>query len=53
MSEFSDNLPYTVVGGVPAKIIAKRFNINEAIAHESKIYPLEKRLSKKQLIHLK
>lgn len=44
-----DVLPYTVVGGVPARIISKRFDVETIIRHEEMIYPPEKRLSKKYL----
>jgi acetyltransferase-like isoleucine patch superfamily enzyme len=41
-----DVLPYTIVGGNPAKIISLRFGSIEAVArHENLLYPTEKRLS--------
>jgi hypothetical protein len=45
-----DVLPYTVVGGVPARSIAVRFNdLQVLLEHESALYPPEKRLSKHDL----
>lgn len=44
--------PYTVVGGVPAKIIGFRFSKKEVLEHEKKIYPENCRLTKNQLEHL-
>lgn len=41
--------PYTVAGGVPAKVLKSRFSTNEIIAHEKKIYPLNKRYSIEQI----
>jgi acetyltransferase-like isoleucine patch superfamily enzyme len=43
-------LPYTVVGGVPAKKISMRFgDLETIIAHEAALYPPENRLSKEYL----
>lgn len=42
-------LPYTIVGGVPAKIISTRFDVKKILEHEEMIYPPEKRMSKKDL----
>jgi acetyltransferase-like isoleucine patch superfamily enzyme len=40
-----DVMPYSIVGGVPAKIIGVRFNEIELLrAHDSVLYPPEKRL---------
>jgi acetyltransferase-like isoleucine patch superfamily enzyme len=45
-----DVLPYTVVGGVPARSISVRFgNLRMLLEHESALYPPEKRLSKQDL----
>ena len=44
--------PYSIVGGVPAKIIKFRFSIDEIIEHEKKLYPQEKRYSRDFLIKL-
>ena len=41
-----DVLPYTIVGGTPAKIISLRFkDIETIISHETLLYPVEMRLS--------
>ncbi len=45
-----DVLPYSVVGGVPAKMISMRFgDIDTILRHEEALYPLEKRLSREYL----
>lgn len=31
--------PYSIVGGVPAKVLKYRFSIDEALEHEEKLYP--------------
>ena len=36
---------YSVIGGVPARIIKKRFTDDEILKHESILYPVEARLS--------
>lgn len=41
--------PYAVVAGVPAKIIAIRFSIEQIIEHERHLYPEEERLTRKYL----
>ena len=33
--------PYSVVGGVPAKVISYRFNLEEIKKHEESLYPIE------------
>lgn len=39
--------PYSIVGGIPAKVIKFRWNtVEDIIKHEMTLYPLEKRLSK-------
>lgn len=47
-----DILPYTIVGGVPAKIIKKRFTIDEIIEHEKRLYSENERLSKEYLMEI-
>lgn len=43
-------LPYTIVGGVPAKRISMRFdNIDKILMHEEALYPLENRLKREYL----
>lgn len=44
--------PYAVIVGTPAKIIASKFNLNEILDHEKKLYPKEDRLSKEYLTDL-
>lgn len=41
--------PYSIVGGVPAKVLKYRFNIEEALEHESKLYPSSIRYSRQEL----
>lgn len=41
--------PYSIIGGVPARLLKFRFSIDEIIIHEEKLYPLEKRLSRHEL----
>lgn len=41
--------PYAVVAGVPAKIIATRFSIQQILQHESMLYPVEERMSQEEL----
>jgi len=42
--------PYTIVGGIPARIIALRFgDIDSVMIHETTLYPPEKRLQKAAL----
>jgi len=36
--------PYTIVGGVPAKVIKYRFTLEEQLKHEEMVLPLEERL---------
>lgn len=44
-----DILPYSIVGGVPAKFIKFKWSIEEILEHESVLYPLEERLSRESL----
>ncbi len=41
--------PYAIVAGVPAKIIATKFTLDEIIKHESILYSPEERMSKDEL----
>ena len=43
--------PYAIVGGIPAKIIKYRWNIEGILEHESKLYPDQKRYSFEELSH--
>lgn len=44
--------PYVIAGGVPAKTIGRRFDIDEIVRHEFALYPPEQRLSRDSLAHL-
>lgn len=41
--------PYAVVGGVPAKVLQFRFNVEQILEHEKALYPAELRFSKIEL----
>ena len=41
--------PYSIIGGVPAKILKYRFSINQILEHEMTIYSPDQRLSRKFL----
>ena len=41
--------PYAVVAGVPAKIIATRFSLEQILEHERSLYPEEERMKKEDL----
>lgn len=41
--------PYSIVGGVPAKVLKYRFTIDECLEHERRLYPADKRLTREQL----
>lgn len=40
-----DVLPYSIVGGVPARFIKFKWTVEQIIEHESKLYPAEERFS--------
>lgn len=44
-----DVLPYSIIGGVPAKVISHRFDLETILRHEALLYPPEKRLSREYL----
>ncbi|MGL6178927.1 MAG: acyltransferase [Tannerellaceae bacterium] len=44
-----DVQPYSIYAGVPAKLIRRRFTINQIIQHESALYSDSKRLSESEL----
>lgn len=44
--------PYAVVSGIPAKIIAVRFSVEQIIKHEESLYPKEKRFERSYLERL-
>lgn len=41
--------PYSIIGGVPAKIIKRRFSIENILEHEKTLYPLDERLTREYL----
>lgn len=42
--------PYSIIGGVPAKVLKYRFSVDEVLVHEQLLYPEDKRFSRKELI---
>lgn len=44
--------PYSVVGGIPAKILKMNWTIDEIIVHEKKLYTEEQRFTREYLEHL-
>lgn len=42
--------PYSIIGGIPAKVLKFRFSIDEILAHEKKLYPEEKKFTKEEII---
>jgi len=46
-----DVAPYSVVAGIPARVIRLRWSEEEIIKHENSLYPADKRLSEKELRH--
>lgn len=42
--------PYSIIGGVPAKVIKYRFTIDEVMEHERLLYPEDKRLSREEIV---
>lgn len=44
--------PYAVVAGVPAKVIATRFSIEQILEHEKQLYPENERMSRTDLEQL-
>lgn len=41
--------PYSVVAGIPAKVIAKKFELEDILEHEKKLYTPEERLTREEL----
>ena len=41
--------PYSIIGGVPGKLLKYRFSIDEILEHESVLYPQEKRFTRQEL----
>ena len=48
-----DVLPYSIIGGIPAKLIKYRWSIDDVLKHESIAYTESKRFSRNQLTFLK
>lgn len=42
--------PYSIIGGIPAKILKFRFSVDEILEHEKKLYPENERYTREQLI---
>lgn len=41
--------PYSIIGGVPAKVLKFRFTVDEVLEHEKALYPEGQRLSRKDI----
>lgn len=41
--------PYSIIGGVPAKVLKFRFTVDEVIEHERLLYPEDKRFTQEEL----
>ena len=41
--------PYSIVGGIPAKVIKFNWTIDQIIEHEAKLYPEAQRISREEL----
>jgi len=41
--------PYSIIGGVPAKVLKFRFTADEIIEHEKMLYPTEKRRTREEI----
>lgn len=44
--------PYSIAGGVPAKLIKFYWSIDEIIEHEQKLYPVNERYSREDLMRI-
>lgn len=44
-----DVLPYSIVGGVPAKFIKFKWGIEQVLEHESMLYSVDERISREEL----
>lgn len=42
--------PYSIIGGVPAKVLKFRFTVEEVLEHERTLYPEDKRFTREELI---
>jgi acetyltransferase-like isoleucine patch superfamily enzyme len=41
--------PYSIVAGVPARVIRFRWDVQTILSHEQNLYPPEKRLTREEL----
>lgn len=41
--------PYSIIGGVPARVLKYRFTVEQIIQHEAALYPSDKRYSREML----
>ena len=41
--------PYSIIGGVPAKVLKFRFSVDEVLEHERQLYPEGERLKREEL----
>ena len=41
--------PYSIIGGVPAKVLKFRYTVDEVIEHERLLYPEDMRLAREEL----
>lgn len=41
--------PYSIAGGIPAKVIKFKWSVEQILEHESKLYPEEERFSRDEL----
>lgn len=41
--------PYSIIGGVPAKVLKFRFTVDQILEHEEKLYTMEKRYTRDEL----
>lgn len=40
--------PYSIIGGVPARVLKKRFSYDDVVTHESSLYDPKKRITEKE-----
>lgn len=41
--------PYSIIGGIPARVLKFRFTIDEILEHEALLYPTDRRFSRNEL----
>lgn len=44
--------PYSIAGGVPSKVLRRRWNVESILQHEHELYPPDSRLDQKYLVSL-